>query len=315
MEDFQGPLPYPNDLVLIHLSCCTDGQVLTAYATDGTETALAIDLWFKGPVTNNVVNLQDEFGKGADLKATLTPQFATGTVTYKDVPFPFTVQPTDPPIHAGLYQGELTTSMVSLNPSSGSSIQAGLYQGELTTAGGVRYLAGWIVLPSTAVAQVQREGIINEQTRALTPAPTLTALDIASGQVVEPSLGVMFRLTLIQLGKSSPPQIAVTPSPPVLSVSPEGFRLPGDPNCSFDSKTAFWNCTATLTNSGQSDLKWSASSNPSGVTFNPPSGILSAGQTTSVIISLLGYFCTDSILTFSGPENNVTVEVSGCPPK
>lgn len=293
MGDFTGQVSGLN----ADIGLSTNGRFLHALATDGTDNTITTFLRFDGPVTNNAVDLKDKFGMGADLMATWNAQAASGTVTYKGNSYDFNAPAvTDPPIHAGLYQGQ--------------------------TLFGVPYLAGWVVLPGTAAAQVQRGGIINEQTRALMPAPALTAQDIASGQLVVPGLGT-FMLTLIQSGKQitvtvvipSPTQITVTPQPPVLSVSPGRFSLPGDPNCSFDSKAGVWNCTATLTNSGQSgDLNWFADSPSSGVTFNPPSGILSAGTTTSVIISLTGYFCTDSTLIFSGPVNSVTVSV-GCPPK
>lgn len=176
MGDFTGPV---SGLLSVVIALSTTGQTLTALATDGTDITITTFLSFDGPVTNNAVkNLKDKYGMGADLMATWNAQAASGTITYKGNSYDFNAPAvTDPPIHAGLYQGGLTT------------------------AGGVRYLAGWVVLPGTAVAQVQRGGIINEQTRALKPAPALTALDIASGQVVEPSLGVMFRLMLFQLGK------------------------------------------------------------------------------------------------------------------
>ncbi len=112
-----------------------------------------------------------------------------------------------------------------------------------------------------------------------------------------------------------PPTPTPTPTltPPVLSVSPGNFKLPGDPNCSYDSKAGFWNCAAVLANSGQSDLNWSASSNTPGVIFNPSSGTLPSGITMPVTISVPGYSCANPTLTFSGPVNSVSVSVS-CPP-
>jgi len=286
MGDFTGHVSGLN----ADIGLSTDGQSLTALATDGTDNTIKFFLWFDGPVTNNAVNLNDKYGKGA-LVVTLTAQAASGTVTYQGKSYDFNAAAvTDPSIRAGLYSSEQTVS-------------------------GVLYQAGWVVLPTPTKSQEQRRGIINEQTKALVPAPALTAGNIASGQVVVPGLGV-FMPTLFQSGKPvvtpSPTQVTVT-APPVLSVSPGSFSLPGEKYCSFDSTAGLWNCTATLTNSGQSNLNWSASSSPSGVTFNPPSGILSAGQTTSVIISLSRYYCASSTLMFSGPGNSVTVSVS-CPP-
>lgn len=104
-----------------------------------------------------------------------------------------------------------------------------------------------------------------------------------------------------------------TPTPSLLTVSPGGFKLPGDPNCAYDSKAGFWNCTATLANTGQSDLSWSASSSTPGVILNPSSDTLPAGKTMLVTISVPGYNCANPTLTFSGPVNSVSVSVS-CPP-
>ena len=286
--DFTGQL---SGLLNADIALSTDGQSLHALATDGTDNTITTFLIFDAPVFDNAVNLY-EIGTGTHLIATWNAQAATGTLTYKGNSYDFNARAvTDPPIHAGLYQGDFTTQF------------------------GESYLAGWVVLPTPTESQEQRGGIINKQTGALKPAPALTAQDITSGQVVVPGLGA-FMPTLFQSGKPvavpSPTQITVTP-PPMLSVSPGSFSLGGDKYCSFDYKAGFWNCTATLTNTGQSDLNWSASSNPSGVTFTPPSGILPAGDTTSVTISLPGhYYCTDSTLIFSGPVNSVSVSAS-CP--
>ncbi len=117
------------------------------------------------------------------------------------------------------------------------------------------------------------------------------------------------------------PKPTPTPDPtpaPTLSVSPASFTLPttSDPNCSFNAQTAFWNCTVTLTNTGQGKLKWSASSTTAGITFNPSTGTLPAGQKIPVIFSIPGTptGCTNAnpSVTFSGPANNVPVTVT-CP--
>lgn len=164
----------------------TDGSTLTAFTTDGPPpNTPSFSLWFKGPVMHNAVHLQAEFGAGADLAAILTSQFATGSLTLNDGrSFSFTAERnhTDPPI------------------------QAGLYQGQLTTADGTRYLAGWVVLPSTAAStgtQVQTGGIIDEQ-HSMSPigAPVLTAQDVAM-QMVMSDLG-NFQLMLYRSGEPVP---------------------------------------------------------------------------------------------------------------
>ncbi|HET8852718.1 MAG TPA: hypothetical protein VFN02_09335, partial [Ktedonobacteraceae bacterium] len=117
------------------------------------------------------------------------------------------------------------------------------------------------------------------------------------------------------------PKPTPTPDPtpaPTLSVSPASFTLPGDPNCTYQAPS--WNCNVTLTNTGQSKLKWSASSTTAGITFNPPpsSGntTLTAGQKITVTISIPGTptGCTNAnpSVTFSGPANNVPITVT-CP--
>ena len=114
------------------------------------------------------------------------------------------------------------------------------------------------------------------------------------------------------------PKPTPTPDPtpaPTLSASPVSFTLPGDPNCTYLAPT--WNCNVTLTNTGQSNLKWSASSNLPGVSFKPSSsGTLTAGQKITVTFSIPGTTsgCTSAnpSVTFSGPANNVAVTVT-CP--
>lgn len=107
-----------------------------------------------------------------------------------------------------------------------------------------------------------------------------------------------------------------SPTPPMLSVSPGSFTLPNDPNCSYNSQTSSWNCNVTLMNTGQSNLKWSASSTTAGITFSPSTGTLTPGQKITVTFSIPGTAngCTNvnPSVTFSGPANTVPVTVT-CP--
>ena len=138
--------------------------------------------WFKGEVTNNVVNLTAK--GGAHLVASLSAQSASGTVTLANgKSFSFTTH------------------------TLASQKDTGLFRSEQTVRG-MRFLAGWILPPGAPApptnlvgkaAITQGGGIINEQTGALLPAPVLTSQDIATGQVMVPGLG-MFPLTRCKLG-------------------------------------------------------------------------------------------------------------------
>jgi hypothetical protein len=101
-----------------------------------------------------------------------------------------------------------------------------------------------------------------------------------------------------------------SPSPPILAVTPSGFSVPGDSNCTYDA-TAGWSCTAALSSlvTAQSNLDWtSASSGISNVSFSPSSGTLTPGQNTSVTISIPNTACpANATFTFSGPANNVAL--------
>lgn len=231
-----------------YIDLMSRGGQLKAFTTDGNSTQKpTFILCFKGPVINNAVDLNSVpcpavygteqvevpvINNEAHLVAHLTVQAALGTITLKDGKFfSFEVQVIkDPPIPPGLYIGEQTVA-------------------------GVRYLAGWVVLPSTIVTptqtltplstpsstpsptptltlspapsstpsltptltpspaptltptattspglQGQGEGVINEQTGALSLAPALGVQDIASKQVLVPGLGI-FPLTLFRMGE------------------------------------------------------------------------------------------------------------------
>jgi hypothetical protein len=193
MGDFVGQVSGLN----ADISLSSNGYRLTAYTTNGTPTSITFALWFQGSITNNAVNLMAAFGAGAHLMASLTNQAATGTLTLKNGnPLHFRAKNvTDPPIQPGLYRG-------------------------VQVVGGVFYLAGWVVLPSMAMtptqtltpsptplsqSQMQRGGIINQQTGALKLAPALTPQDIAAMLVAVPGLG-MFQLTLVRLGEPGLPE-------------------------------------------------------------------------------------------------------------
>ena len=108
------------------------------------------------------------------------------------------------------------------------------------------------------------------------------------------------------------PSPSPTP-PPMLSVRPSSFDLRGSsPACPGDTATGSWVCTVTLTNTGQANLNWWASSNSSQVSFSRASGSLASGASVPVNVTITPYYCNGSTLTFSGPANSVNVPVT-CP--
>lgn len=73
-----------------------------------------------------------------------------------------------------------------------------------------------------------------------------------------------------------------------------------------------WTCSETLSNSStQGSLSWTSSTNgTAGVTMQPGSGTIAAGQTTSVAITIPATACAANFsLTFSGPANSISVPV------
>ena len=127
----------------------------------------------------------------------------------------------------------------------------------------------------------------------------------------------------LTLNSSPPPPGSPTPTvtptvpPPILSSSPSGFSLPGDPNCTYNAALG-WSCTATLSSfaNAQSNLSWSAtSSGINGVSFSPSSGTLTPGQTARVTISIPNSVCpANATFTFQGPANSVPMAWSCAAP-
>lgn len=97
-------------------------------------------------------------------------------------------------------------------------------------------------------------------------------------------------------------------SSPILVVGPASFN--GNIDCTYGAGQG-WNCTATLSRGDtlQKNLTWSAySSGITGITFNPASGVLGSGATTSVSIAVPDNVCPHkAAFTFKGPGNTVRV--------
>jgi hypothetical protein len=193
-----------------YVGLSTGGQQVTAYACDGDQSydiehAITFAQWFKGPVTNNMVDLTN--ANGAHLVATFTSRVASGTVT--------------------LPSGK----SFSFTANAQTDSRAGLYRSE-PILGGVSYLAGWVVSEQTlkniskprrasvggalALAEAPLSpvpccscaccciggGILNEQTKQLLNGPRLTLAELTSRQVMVPDLGT-FVLTPCRQGTCS----------------------------------------------------------------------------------------------------------------
>ncbi len=158
---------------LVDFGLSTDGQNVIAYLCDGTNVQQTLAEWFKGPVSNNGIDITN--AHGLHLVASLTPQAAAVTITLTD-------------------GSSLSFSAPSI-PDPGSEF--GLYRSQQTVKG-VQYVGGWIDIPpqpASADAGHQtflisallpfpvccipngfiRGAIINEQTGALLPSPSFAA--------------------------------------------------------------------------------------------------------------------------------------------
>lgn len=164
--------------------------------------------------------------------------------------------------------------------------------------------AGWLTLSMTRGAV--QPGTL-PQTIMVLVNTTALAKGSYSGTITITSNGgnTQVPVTLTVL----PSQGGKLPSP-ILTGSPGGFNVPGDPNCTYNA-TAGWTCTATLNSfaTAQSNLNWSASSSGgSGVTFSQQNGTLLPGQTASVTISMPNNVCPANVIfTFTGPGNQVVI--------
>jgi len=109
----------------------SSGKDVIAFVTDGSQGHKpTFAQWFKGPVTNGVVDATTPAKNGSDrLQAMLSKDDATGTVTLAD--------------------GKSLPFTANLVPDSDKT--AGLYRGE-STVDKQHYVAGWIVLPAAGAA-------------------------------------------------------------------------------------------------------------------------------------------------------------------
>ena len=147
-------------------------------------------------------------------------------------------------------------------------------------------------------------------------------------QVLVTKTGQMTMPTSLPVKQSSPISLATTvptptpkliPSPtlslPLLVTSPTNFNA--NTNCTYNPSRG-WMCTVFLSQrqSANINLNWVASStNASGITFNPPSGILYQGQTQKVVITVANTSCpAKANFIFSGRANTSVVPWSCAAP-
>lgn len=172
---------------LAGIGLSTDGQRVIAYLCNGTDHHVSLAEWFKGPVTNQSIDLTN--AHAAHLVATVTAQAITGTVTLKDgrsAPFTARLLP-NPGSQYGLFRSEQTFNGVRylggwiFNPAGFAS----------APLGGEAFLAGALIpLPTCCNPHDGAIGIINEQTGALIVSPIPDVIT----SVTVPNLGT-FRLT------------------------------------------------------------------------------------------------------------------------
>jgi len=174
---------------LAGIGLSTDGRQVVAYLCNGSYKHVSLAQWFKGPVTDNAIDITN--ANGSHLVATVSAQAITGTVTLKD--------------------GRSSPFTARLLPNPGSGF--GLFRSE-ETLDGVTYLGGWIFTPgefasapaaagpslTAAVFPLMigpqpeglRGGILDERTGTLIVSPPLDAAN--PFRVTVPNLGT-FQLT------------------------------------------------------------------------------------------------------------------------
>ena len=151
----------PTEKAWVGLS--TTGKRVVAFVTDGAKDHQpTFAQWFRGPVTNGVVDATAPAKSGADrLQATLTKDTATGTVTFAD--------------------GKSLAFTANMVPTSDPA--AGLYRSE-HEVNNQRYVAGWVVLPTESATGTATPsiggGTVLPRIGSVTPSTTETATPSAT---------------------------------------------------------------------------------------------------------------------------------------
>jgi hypothetical protein len=144
--------------------------------------------------------------------------------------------------------------------------------------------------------------VIVGQTTTITPVPTLASSPTAIPTHV-PTSKPTPKPTVAPQPTSPPPILA----PAILDLRPLSMSIVGHLDCQKNGKFV---CFARVLSrsSNQSNLHWSAFTNvPGNIGFSPASGVLAAGQSVLVTISVPFNACTAGLFFFRGPVNTHTI--------
>ena len=144
------------------------------------------------------------------------------------------------------------------------------------------------------------------QTSIVTPTPTLVPSPTAiPTHVLTPT--PTLRPTPTPTEAPQPTQPPSTSAPAILDLQPLSMSIVGHLDCQKNGKFI---CFARVLSrsSNQSNLHWSAFTNvPGNIGFSPVSGVLAAGQSVLVTISVPFNACTAGLFFFRGPVNTHTI--------
>ena len=152
------------------------------------------------------------------------------------------------------------------------------------------------------------------------PGGTLSPGQSASVSIFVPDTTCPANATITFSGPANSVNVTWNCPTPSLGIDPTSFS---NTSCTQNSDGS-WTCSETLSlaQGSQGNLSWSASTNLSGVTFNPPSGtLLSSSPSVPVLINVPANDCTNGTdndaFTFSGQgkgANSATASWSCTPP-
>lgn len=140
------------------------------------------------------------------------------------------------------------------------------------------------------------------QTSTVTPVPTL-----APSPTTAPTHVPTPTPTPKPTEAPQPTQPPSTPAPAILDLQPLSMSIVGHLDCQKNGKFV---CFARVLSrsSNQSDLHWTAFTNvPGNIGFSPVSGVLAAGQSVLVTITVPFNACTPGLFFFRGPVNTHTI--------
>ncbi|HEY3993678.1 MAG TPA: hypothetical protein VGM01_12485 [Ktedonobacteraceae bacterium] len=201
--EYVGQVPTENAWV----GLSTTGKRMVAFVTDGTKGHNpTFAQWFRGPVTNGVVDTTATAKNGSDrLQATLSKDTTTGTVTLangKSVAFTANAVPASAP-YAGLYRSEhvvnnqrYAAGWVVLPPAgaTGTATPSATGTTSPSATGTASPSVTGTASPSatgTATGMLQQQGgaLLNEQNYTVQPVPPLTQAQVNSKQTSIPNMG------------------------------------------------------------------------------------------------------------------------------